>query len=265
MDNTNCRSPGRQPPRPEVIDLYVKDGVREMRLNLRAGAHRLQAEGGHVMRVLEERLPGPLARIGESVEKAMGNVAHALDTVDRRAEAWLTTSPWRDLGARWPSSASYFNADSTGAGPLRAFTHDHYWRYRHWLALRGQPDMLVREHAIAEAALRTVRQAGPPDAAAPQPWLAALIATLAAAPILRAAEDTPEHPAPVATLAWQAALTSVLAGELRAHGIAASGGEALRLADEIVQSTQPHWQHAAAAAAPADLLQDWLRFSLKHA
>lgn len=268
MDNANCRTFSRRPPRPEVIDLYVRDGAQEMRLNVRAGARRLQAEGGHLLRTLEDRLPlpGPLALVGGSVEKAASTMAQVIGRVDRTAQAWLAASAGPGEAAPLPSSASHFAA-GTGAGALRAFTHDHGWRYRRWLALRGESDAPVREHAIAQAALdAAARRPGPGGAQDPLPWLAILAAALAGAPILRPprAGNVPHEDA-AAERPWQAALAVVLAGELCARGAAASAGEALRMADEIVRATRPAWRRAPSAREPADAVLAWLRFSLRHA
>lgn len=275
MENPGC------PPRIELpqagIDagLAVKDGVREVRFNLRRGARRL-AEGAHAVTHPDDRasVPGPLALLGEPLDFAVRTTARLLRTVDRAAVDLLSSDgPYRALEVPLRSSASYFEGHAE-AGVLLLFTHDHYWRYRHWLAMRGRDDVFVREQAIERAGLQLFSggMAGAQAASAEDDRfkrLAQAILALSTADILvpaaRPANETKEA---AAELAWQAAACAVLAGEISLllpdFSPKVQTTRALQLASEIMDSTHEAWAQDLAVGAPVAGLARWLSFALRH-
>lgn len=275
MENPGC-PPRIELPRPGIdAGLAVKDGVREVRFNLRRGARRL-VEGAHAVTHPDDRasVPGPLALLGEPLDFAVRTTARLLRTVDRAAVDLLSSDgPYRALEVPLRSSASYFHGRAD-ADVLLRFTHDHYWRYRHWLAMKGRDDVFVREQGIERAGQQLVSggMAGAPAASAEDDRfkrLAQIILALSAAEIL-VPSGGPEHANPAATaeLARRAAACAVLAGDI-ALGLPdlppkAQTTTALQLASEIMDATQQEWAHDLAVGAPAAGLARWLNFVLRH-
>ena len=273
MDKQGCPTRLEAPVPGGDTGLAVKDGVREVRFNLRRGARRL-VEGAQAAAYADDRasVPGPLALLGEPLDFAVRTTARLLRTVDRAAVDLLSSDgPYRALEVPLRSSVSYFE-HGTEAGALRLFTHDHYWRYRHWLAMKGRTDVFVREQGIERAgqqlaACCAAGQGAPNDDRFRQ--LAQVILALAASDILVPSAG-PEHESPGATaeLAWRAAACAVLAGEI-AVGLPdlapkAQTTTALRLASEIMDATQQAWSHDIFGDAQASGVARWLNFALRH-
>lgn len=273
MDKQGC------PPRLERLvplgdpGLAVKDGVREVRFNLRRGARRL-VEGAQAATHADEgaSVPGPLALLGEPLDFAVRTTARLLRTVDRAAVDLLSSDgPYRAMEVPLRSSASYFEG-RVEAGVLHLFTQDHYWRYRHWLAMKGRTDVFVREHGIERAGQQLAAgwmagESAPDDDRFRR--LAQVILALAVSDIVVPSAG-PEHESRSATaeLAWRAAACAVLAGEIALRLPELEPKEqtttALRLAGEIMDATQQAWAHDLVVGAPASGVARWLNFALRH-
>jgi hypothetical protein len=252
------------------MGLAVKDGVREVRFNLRRGARGLVHDAQAAANSLSP-VSGPLALFGESVERAMCTTARLLRTVDRAAVDLLSSDgAYRALEVPLRSSATYFE-NGVDAGSLRLFTQDHYWRYRHWLAMKGRADVFVREQGIERAG----RQFGGERPSVGESEadrftrLAHAILALGQSDIVVAATAS-EHERVDATteLAWQAAVCTVLAGEIALGWPELAPKEqtntALMLADEIVAATRQAWGLDLSTGASEAGLSRWLNFTLRH-
>lgn len=276
MDNDN--SPPRPEPPLRALDmgLAVKDGVREMRFNLRREARRLVHDAQAATNDLSPA-SGPLALLSQPVERAMRTTVRLLRTVDRAAVDLLSSDgAYRALEVPLRSSASYFE-NGVDTGSLWLFTQDHYWRYRHWLVMKGRTDVFVREQGIERAGQQFGAESPAPSAgeAAVEAdrfrRLAEAILALARADILVAA-PAPDHAHEgvdaTAELAWQAAACTVLAGEIAIGRPDLSPKQqtstALMLADEIMAATRQSWGPDAAIGASAAGLSRWLNFALRH-
>jgi len=259
------------------VPLAVKDAVREVRFNIRRSARKLaatvEAVAQHPDFPTESK---PLAILADSLGFAMRTTAGVLRTVDRTAVHLLASDrPYRETIVPLRSSALYFSAGSAfGAEDARAFTQDHFWRYKHWLSLRGWSHLFVHEQGFDTAAQqlfadRVDRPAsGLAGADLHLQHVAEVILALRAASIFTPApwSEEEQHAVP-ADLAWRAALCTVLAGEIaptldvdpRQQTTAA-----LTLADEIT-TARPYFlapEGSGTEGAP-DLVR-WLRFTLRH-
>lgn len=265
-------------PRPDLprraldMGLAVKDGVREVRFNLRREARRLVQDAQAAVSNLSPA-SGPLALFGEPVERAMCTTARLLRTVDRAAVDLLSSDgAFRAFEVPLRSSATYFESGEE-AGSLRLFTQDHYWRYRHWLAMKGRADVFVREQGIERAGQQFGAErstAGDSEADADRfRRLAQAIQALAQSDILVTAPASEEKRiGTTAELAWQAAACTVLAGEIALGRPELAPKQqtntALMLADEIVAASQQAWGLDFALGASAADLTGWLKFALRH-
>ncbi|MDP9898838.1 hypothetical protein [Variovorax ginsengisoli] len=267
MENNGCPPKFELPLRADDMGLAVKDGVREVRFNLRQGARRL-LQGAQAAAEDRGSVSGPLALLGEPLERAMRTTARLLRTVDRAAVDLLSSDgAYRALEVPLCSSGSYFD-NGVESSALRRFTQDHYWRYRHWLAMKGRTDVFVREQGIERAG----HWLGSESAAVERDrfgLLAHAILALAKSDILVPAA-LPEREGLLATaeLAWQAAVCTVLAGEIAVGLPELTPKEqtitALWMADEIVGATRDAWGSDLAVGASATGLARWMRFALRH-
>lgn len=159
------------------------------------------------------------------------------------------------------------------AGSLRLFTQDHYWRYRHWLAMKGRTDVFVREQGIERAGQQFGSErstAGDSETEADRfRQLAQAIRALAQSDILVVTPASEEkRVGTTSELAWQAAACAVLAGEIALGRPELAPKQqtttALMLADEIVVASQQAWGLDFAIGASAAGLTGWLKFALRH-
>ena len=264
------------PRRAGDVPLAVKDAVREIRFNLRWGARKLVASVEAATHHADPSSEGqPMSFLADSLGLAMRTTAGVLRTVDRTAVHLLgAVGPYRETATPLRSSASYFAGGST-AQDIRPFTHDHFWRYKHWLLLKGWSDVFVHEQGFESAgqqlAARGTKRSGAVDSTAPDDHLqraAQVVLCLRAASIFTFT-PCPEDDGHGAhsDLAWQAALCTVLAGEIgptldvdpKQQSIAA-----LVLADEIITAERATWERAVLNADPATALERWMGFTLRH-
>ena len=264
------------PRRAGDVPLAVKDAVREIRFNLRWGAKKLVASveaATHHGDLSSESQP--MSFLADSLGLAMRTTAGVLRTVDRTAVHLLgAVGPYRESASPLRSSAAYF-AGGSGTQDVRPFTHDHFWRYKHWLLLKGWSDVFVHEQGFESAgqelAARGAGRSGVVDDIAQDEHLdraTQVVLSLRSAAIFTfppcpEGEDHGAH----GDLAWHAALCAVLAGEIaqtldvdpKQQTIAA-----LVLADEITTAERPTWERAVLSTDPAAALKRWLGFALRH-
>ena len=259
------------------VPLAVKDAVREVRFNLRRGARKFAASVEAVAQHPDFPAEGqPLAMLADSLGFAMRTTAGVLRTVDRTAVQLLASDrPYRDTVVPLRSSTWYFGPGSGSVSDdARAFTQDHFWRYKHWLSLRGWSHLFVHEQGFDTAAQHLIAgHVGRLDAAPTGTDLhlqrvAEVILALHAASIFTLAHwsDEEQHAAPT-DLAWHAALCTVLAGEIAPTldvDLKQQTATALTLADEITTARPYCMAPESSSADGASELVRWLRFSLKH-
>ncbi len=272
------------PFRPEDVPLAVRDGVREVRFRLRRRARRL-AESVEAVAHPPEADGQPLALLAEPLGMAIRTTAMMLRTADRAAAHLLgADGPFRDPAALLPSSAIYFAGGKPAEdsrAELRAFTQDHFWRYKHWLSVKGWSDVFVHEQGfdragqqlMADAAARAGRagNVGGGDFAPEEAHLrraAEVVLALHSAAIFTldpmAGDDVRSDPD---ALAWHAALCCVLAGEIASSLEVATEHRtttALVLADEVTTGARFIWErHRSSGDLRAAVVQ-WLGFVLRH-
>lgn len=282
----------RKPPDPKRLPvvvgadvrLAVKDGLREVRFNLRRGVRKLaQGVEAATHRGEEASSSGPLAMLGEPLGLAMRTTAAWLRTADHAAVDLLSSDgPYRAMEVPLRSSACYF------AGPdldthLRAFTTDHYWRYRHGLMLAGRTEVFVHEQGIERAGhrcatalkeMRTALQAWPERERALCVDACVIQALVAADDVLSLPGLSPgDVDADLQDLARQLAVASVLAGEMGAPtanppidalAAKASPETVLRIAVEVAGAGGSEWGRALQSADPRAGLVRWMAFVLRH-
>ena len=263
------------PRRAGDVPLAVKDAVREIRFNLRWGAKKLVASVEAATHHADSSTEGqPKSFLADSLGLAMRTTAGVLRTVDRTAVHLLgAVGPYRESTTPLRSSASYF-AGGPGTQDVRPFTHDHFWRYKHWLLLKGWSDVFVHEQGFESAGQELAARRSRPGVAGNTAQDEHLQRAVQVVLCLRAAAiftftPCPEEDAHGAqgNLAWQAALCTVLAGEIaqtldvdpKQQTIAA-----LVLADEIITAERPTWERAVHSTDPAPALERWLGFALRH-
>lgn len=261
--------------RPEDLPLAIKDGVREVRFNLRRNVKKLAASVESATHRIERTPEHPsLSFLTDSLELAVRTTATVLRNVDRAAVQLLASDgPYRTAAVPLRSSASYFYADSR-IEELCSFTQDHFWRYKYWLKLNGMTDVFVHEMAIekvgqqliADSASRSIDKLS--IRAEHFNRLVEVVFALRAASILTLARGADENePRDITSLATQAALTTVLAAEIYPtleQSIELKTSVALVIADEIVVAGVPVWERHLVSADPAAGLAVWLEFVLRN-
>ncbi len=252
------------PPMAGDKGLAVKDGLREVRFNLRRGARMLV----QAVEAATHHEPGArgLGLLGEPLNLAVRTTATLLSNVDHAAVDLLASDgPYRAMAVSLRASASYFGVPVEQPIDLRSFTTDHHWRYRHWLALTGRRDVFVHEQAIERAGAQVMAEAG-------QPGNVQIIQALAAQPVLTlptlAHDVSSAEQAELAALRALGAVCTVLAGEiaplLRGVDTRTQVATALRLADEVAQADRAGWERALHSAEPVPSMSRWLAFVLRH-
>ena len=277
MPDDSLPSKSVLPFRAADVPLAVKDVVREVRFNLRRGARKLAASVEAVAQHPDFPAEGqPLAILADSLGLAMRTTAGVLRTVDRTAVQLLASDRlYRDTVVPLCSSASYFGPGSGHVSEdARAFTQDHFWRYKHWLSLKGWSHLFVHEQGFDAAAQRLIAgRVGQPDNASTGTdlhlqHLAEVILALHAASIFTIAHWSKEEQHAASTEpAWHAALCTVLAGEIAPTldvDLRQQTAVALTLADEITTSRPYCMAPEISSAASAPELVRWLAFSLRH-
>jgi hypothetical protein len=252
------------------IGLAMKDGLREIRFNLKRGAHKL-VEG---VQTATHRDDGTArGRLGEPLGLAVRTTAQLLRTADHAAVDLLSSDGhYRAMEIPLCPSATYFSAEHA-IDPIRLFTRDHHWRYRHLLSLRGTHDLFVYEQRIERAGqqLRSAFDPAKAPAAPAEPWSrqqlnARIVLALQAADVLTPAIDTPEA-GEESGLNDHAALCVVLAGELApllSGPVRQQTEMALRLADEVCGAHQSAWSRALVSPTPDTALAAWMTFVLRY-
>lgn len=251
-------------PMPGDKGLAVKDGLREVRFNLRLGARLLiQAAQTAAHRDDESGVRG-LGSIGEPLNLAIRTTATLLSHVDHVVVDLLAPDgPYRAMAVPLRSSSSYFGVPVERHIDLRTFTTDHHWRYRHWLSLTGRRDVFVHEQAIERAGAKIA-------ADVIQPGPGRVIQSLAAQPVLSMPTVSPDaHTSGDLTgLRSLGAVVTTLAGEIapliqeldtRSHF-----ATSLRLADEIAYADRYRWERALNSVDPLQALDRWLASVLRH-
>ncbi len=267
------------PTRGGAKGLAVKDGLRELRFNMKHGARKL-VRAVEAATHREHATPlGPLALLGEPLNAAVRTTATLLSDVDHAAVDLLSADgQYRSMTVPLQSSTSYFRG-SAGAPDLRAFTTDHHWRYRHWLAMNRLGDVFVHEQPIAMAGAQVAEaQAavtlGPSaEDRADRDWhgrtAVLLVEALTRHDVLgKPALSPSEGEAEFAALSALGAMVVVLAGEIAPHLPHLSGREryacSLRLADEIATADRAGWEGALRAASPSEAMGRWIAFVVRH-
>lgn len=267
------------PARAGVMGLSVKDGLREVRFNVRHEARKLVEAVTAATHRTPDAHHGPMSLLGEPLNLAVRTAAHLLNHVDLAAVDLLAPdASYRAMDVVLRASGVYFGG-SAGPEELRAFTTDHHWRYRHWLALTKRNDVFVHEQEIAAAGAQVVEALFAAPGAVAADGLAdvdhrsiagalvvqALIRQrIFSRPALSGSEDEDE------LAAWGAigGVTIVLAGEIAAcvPGLPAREryASALRLADEIATADRQGWKSALRSRTPTQALVRWFAFVLRH-
>jgi len=274
-DNSSQKS--SLPFRPGDVPLAVKDGVREVRFRLRRSARKL-AESVDAVAHPTDRASEvqPFALLAEPLGLALRTTARMLRYADRAAVHFLgTDGPFQDLSTPLPSSASYFVSDS-GPEELRAFTEDHFWRYKHWLRAKGWSDIFVHEQGFDRAGQQLIASgfaSSTDDSDAPLEEVhlqraAEVVLALRAASIFTLdpcpGNDVRSNPD---DLAWHAALCTVLAGEIASSLDVAPEHQtttALVLADEITTAARASWERNLQSGHHIASIVQWLGLVLRH-
>ncbi|MEX8495773.1 hypothetical protein [Sphaerotilus sp.] len=254
------------------IGLAMKDGLREIRFNLKRGAHKL-VEGVQTASHRDDSTT--LGRFGEPLGLAVRTTAQLLRSADHAAVDLLSSDGhYRAMDIPLCPSATYFSAEHT-IDPIRLFTRDHHWRYRHLLSLRGTNDLFVYEQRIERAGQQLRSAASPGKAQAehllhappsPHQLSARIVLALQAADVLTPAIDTAEA-TEEPSLNDHAALCVVLAGELAPlipGPVRQQTEMALRLADEVCSAHQAVWTQALGSSTPDTALAAWIAFALRY-
>jgi hypothetical protein len=262
------RKPRRPAPLLPPVALAVKDGLRDLRVNLRQGAQSLASRieaTSHRLDGVEGPL-GRLPRLGEPLAVAVRTAVQIIETADHAAVDMLSSDgDYRRLDFRLRPAAHHFRTPAEPGELQRAFTKTLYWTLRHLLQRRGAADVVVHEQAVAQAWQEV---AGQPPGASDADWAAAALLALCRAeqPALlhRAADDAPA----AAERRLSCGAAAVLAGELaRLCPDAVAETEtrrALAMADEIVLGTLAEWRLCLAAPQPRQALAQQVAFTLRH-
>jgi hypothetical protein len=253
------------------MGLAVKDGLREVRFNVKRGARKLVKGVQTAIHPEGGELSGPLGLLSPPVDLAIRTTVQLLRTADHAAVDLLSSDGrYRNMDVPLCPSSAYFSAEHA-VDPIRPFTRDHGWRYRHLLALRGEDTMFVHEQRI-ERVGQQLRSAlsltfeDTPDL--PQLLNARIVMALETAEVLTPAIDAePELPEEANAFSNHLALSVVLAGEIapRLPGpVNQQTAMALRLADEICAANREPLTRAMANPKPEVSLAAWMAFALRH-
>ena len=261
--------------RREDLPLAIKDGVREVRFNLRRNVKKLAASVESATHRVDGTPENPsLSFLSDSLGLAVRTTATVLRSVDRAAVHLLAPDvPYRSAAVPLQSSATYLQANSR-IEELSSFTHDHFWRYKYWLKLKEITDVFVHEMAIeqvghqliADLASRSIDTSS--IQAAHFNRLAEVVFALRAAPVLTLARgaDEDDH-LDITSLAAQAAVTTVLAGEIYPtldQNLELKTSTAIIIADEITTAGRSIWEGYLSDRESAAGLAEWLKFTLRH-
>ncbi len=254
--------------------LVLKDGLREVRFNVKQGVRKLAEAVDAMVPARDHPAPGPLAMLGEPLGMALRTTASLLSNVDHAAMRLLRAgdAPWRAMQATPLPTARYFAGSADPALSLHAFTADHGWRQRHWLALGGHDHVFVHEAAVEAAGLQALDELAVGEGAT-SPARARVQATVAAAlarhgvlsgPIIPAGERDDD----LQQLAACGAIIAVLVGETYPFATAQDAvrryRDALAIADDIVRAQEDAWLQALRSDEPVQRLQHWFDFVARH-
>lgn len=264
--------------RREDLPLAIKDGMREVRFNLRRNVKKLAASVESATHRADGTPENPsLSFLSDSLGLAVRTTATVLRKVDRAAVHLLATDgPYRSATVPLQSSASYLHAHSRNdeLSSLSSFTHDHFWRYKHWLKLRDITDLFVHEMAIEQVGQQLIANSSSRliDKSSTQAdhfnRLAEVIFSLRAASVLTLARGADEDDQlDIASLAAQAAVTIVLAGEIYPtldQNLELKISTAIVIADEITTAGRTIWERCLAGSESVAGLAEWLEFTQRH-
>ena len=259
--------------------LAVKDGLREVRFNVRHEARKLVRAVAAATHRAEDTNKGPMALLGEPLNLAVRTAASLLNHVDLAAVDFLAPdAPYRTMDVALCASGTYFDQPARPDG-LRAFTTDHHWRFRHWLALTKRDDVFVHQQEIALVGSQVAQAVLAASGAAPHAGLAdadrrssasALVLQalmgqhILSRPALSGNDD--EHR--LLALCRLGGVVVVLAGEIAASMTELSlrdrYARSLTVADEIASADQSGWESALHSTAPTKALMLWFDFVLRH-
>lgn len=251
--------------------LALKDGLREVRFNVKQGVRKLTEAVDAMASARDLPAPGPLAMLGEPLGLALRTTASLLSNVDHAAVSLLADdAPLRAMQAPPLPTARYFGGSADPALSLHAFTVDHGWRQRHWLKRAGHDRVFVHEAAIEAAGLqaRDDLAAGGDGATAPQ-----VLATAAAAMVAHGALSGPIIPAgecgdDLQRLTARGAIVAMLVGETYpltpAQDPARRYRDALDMADDIMRAQEEAWLQALQSDDAVGALTRWFGFVARH-
>ena len=253
------------------MSLAVKDGLREVHFNLKRGARKLVEGVQTAMHPDGDEFTGPLGLLSPPVDLAIRTAVNLLRTADHAAVDLLSSdSRYRNMDVPLCPSSAYFSVDHT-VDPIRPFTRDHGWRYRHLLALRGEDTMFVHEQRIERVGqqLRSAPNLVCEDTEDLTQLLnARIVIALETAEVLTAAIDVePDLPDEARALSNHLALSVVLAGQiapLLPGPVNQQTSVALRVADEICTANREPLTLAMANPKPEAALAAWMAFALRH-
>lgn len=277
----------RKPSVPEVVaharagmtGLAVKDGLREVRFNVRHEARKLvQAVAAATHRTDDEHR-GPMTLLGEPLNLAVRTAASLLNHVDLAAVDLLAPdAAYRAMDVALHASGAYFSGPAR-ADDRHAFTTDHHWRLRHWLALTQREDVFVHEQEIESAGAQVAQwvlaapgepvndglaEADSPSRASALVVQALIRQRIFSRPALSGNDDEDE----LAECSRIGGVVVVLAGEIAASlsGLCLRDryAHALELADEIASADRKGWESALSGRAPTQALMRWFAFVLRH-
>lgn len=255
-----------------TVGLAVKDGLREMRFNLKRGARKLvegvqtATHGGDT-----HSHANPLGVLGEPLGLAVRTTAQLLRSADHVAVDLLSTDgSYRAMEVPLCNSADYFSG-AQAADTVRPFTRDHHWRYRHWLTQQGRTDLFVHEQQIERAGLQ-VRQTLSTQtllSSTDELRLSARVAiALAEARVLSPAVDADSsQDEESAHLAMRAAICVVLAGCIAEHcpgTVKEQTWSALQMADDACTAGSAVWERAVSNINQEAMLAEWMSFVVRH-
>lgn len=253
------------------VGLAVKDGLREVHFNVKRGARKLVKGVQTAIHPDGDEFTGPLRLLSPPVDLAIRTAVQLLRTADHAAIDLLSSDGrYRKMDVPLCPSSAYFSAEHA-VDPIRPFTRDHAWRYRHLLTLRGEDTMFVHEQRIERVGqqLRSALNPTHEDKEdLPQLLNARIVIALEAAEVLTPAIDVePELPDEAHALSDHLALSVVLAGQiarLLPGPVNQQTTDALRLADEICTANREPLSRAMASPKPEAALAAWMGFALRH-
>jgi hypothetical protein len=253
------------------MGLAVKDGLREVRFNVKRGARKLVKGVQTAIHPDGGEITGPLGLLTPPLDLAIRTTVQLLRTADHAAVDLLSSDGrYRSMDVPLCPSSVYFSAEHA-VDPIRPFTRDHSWRYRHLLTLRGDDTMFVHEQRVERAGqqLRSALGVACEDTEdLPQLLNARIVMAFETAEVLTPAIDSePDVPDEAHALSNHLALSVVLAGEIAPLLPGPANQQtaaALRLADEICTANREPLTRAMAHPKPATALAAWMAFALRH-